>query len=64
MKKFNAEKIYLINLQHFKLSHFWTIPYIKWWFKQCTLYEINSSYSFKCILSKLCEYVTYEMYMK
>ena len=31
MKKFIDEKTFLINLPHFKLGHFWTIQFIKWY---------------------------------
>ena len=60
MKKLNDEKTFLINLQQFKICYFWTIPYIKWWFKQCTLYKSTPvtalSVSFQNFVSMLHTY--------
>ena len=50
------KKYFLMNLQHFKLANF--LDHFIHKILVCTLCEINSFFSFKCISSILCDFVT------
>ena len=60
MKKFIDEKTFLINLPHFKLDHFWTIQFIKWYLNKAHFRKSTPpsalSVSFQNLVSNLNTY--------